>query len=164
MFWTGEAPTLPGIKAKFSRPNQPCATVQHTNSCQSTPAPACTTQCLSVSLTKETPAISIFSTTACTSADSTMLLPPPSTKTPRPRPRWALIQSLVTSACKLCLESTTARSRARAAMPKVLNGCKETLLCTNMGGLYISKLSQGLSATVAQSCLTSTRENHNAII
>ena len=43
MFCTGAAPTRPGISARFSSPGQPCCSVQATNSCQFSPAPASTT-------------------------------------------------------------------------------------------------------------------------
>ena len=42
MFCTGEAPTVPGISARFSSPGKPCSSVQSTKSCQFSPAPAST--------------------------------------------------------------------------------------------------------------------------
>jgi hypothetical protein len=41
-FALATAPTKPGIRARFSKPRQPCAKVHATKSCQSSPAAACT--------------------------------------------------------------------------------------------------------------------------
>ena len=40
MFWMGEAPTVPGIRARFSRPPRPWARLYSTRPCQDWPAPA----------------------------------------------------------------------------------------------------------------------------
>lgn len=40
MFWTGAAPTLPGMSARFSNPHSSCCTAHSTRSSHSTPASA----------------------------------------------------------------------------------------------------------------------------
>ncbi len=77
MFCTGAAPTVPGISARFSSPGQPWSSVQATNSCQFSPAPASTMNASSRASTRRRPPISTRSTTALTSRVSTTLLPPP---------------------------------------------------------------------------------------
>src|SRR6218665_523017 len=80
MFCTGDAPTVPGIRARFSNPGSPCASVQATKSCQFWPAAASMIQALGPAASTRSPMISILSTTGLTSPVRTMVLPPPSTK------------------------------------------------------------------------------------
>ncbi len=115
MFCTGEAPVVPGISARFSKPGYPWASVQATTSCQFSPAPASTTQALAVSSTSRMPITSTLSTSGFTSPVSTRLLPPPSTNA-----GCAAKPALAATACTSATLRTRTSVWALATMPKVL--------------------------------------------
>src|SRR6218665_3078439 len=128
MFCTGDAPTVPGIRARISNPGIPCASVQVTKSCQFWPAAASMIQALGPAASTRSPMISILSTTGLTSPVRTMLVPPPSTSFGN-----GASSASAATACKSATERTRTRAWARAAMPKVFQGCKETLFSTTIG-------------------------------
>ena len=79
IFWTGEAPTVPGIPARFSRPHSPRCTHPSTSVSQCTPAPAVTRMKDSSSV-NVMPEMRISTTTPLNpSSEARMLLPSPST-------------------------------------------------------------------------------------
>ena len=73
MFCIGAAPTLPGIRDRFSIPLYPLFKDQRTNSCQF--SPACTL--INPSPTTSIPLRATFTTKPLKSLQSKRLLPPP---------------------------------------------------------------------------------------
>src|SRR3954452_13693356 len=131
MFCTGDAPTVPGMSARFSSPPKPCSRLQVTASCQFSPAPNSRIVALGPSSSTRRPATSTFSTTAFTSPVSTMLLPPPSTNIGSwDSSGWAR------TPCTSAAPFTRTRVLARATMPNVLGGCSGALDSTIMGELW----------------------------
>src|SRR5881409_1152671 len=115
MFCTGAAPTVPGIRARFSSPGQPCCSVQPTKSCHVSPAPASTIQASARSCTSRRPRTSILTTSDSTSCVSTMLLPPPRMNFgARPNSGWSTTRRTSASL------ATRTRRRATAGRPKEL--------------------------------------------
>ncbi|CFP56592.1 Uncharacterised protein [Bordetella pertussis] len=85
MFCTGAAPTVPGIRARFSSPSQPLSTQAVTKPCQFSPAAASTTQASAHCPTRRTPGRRTCATRPSMLAGNTTLLPPPSTTSWRKR-------------------------------------------------------------------------------
>src|SRR5687768_17365532 len=116
MFWTGAAPTVPGISARFSSPGRPCSSVQATKSCQFSPAPASTIHASARSSTTRRPFTSTFSTRDSTSRVNTTLLPPPRTNFgARPSSGWS---STRRTAASLSMRTSVC---AVAGKPNALN-------------------------------------------
>ena len=93
----------------------PLASVQATNSCQFSPAPASTTTERALCETTRRPMISTLSTSACRSCVSTTLLPPPSTS-------LGIVPSAGSARAQKTSSALFTRSkrRAMAGSPKVL--------------------------------------------
>ena len=84
MFCTGDAPTVPGISARFSSPSQPCSTQVDTKPCQFSPPAASTSQASGRASSSRTPWKRTRATSPGTVSGSTTLLPPPSTSSGAP--------------------------------------------------------------------------------
>src|SRR3990167_44719 len=116
MFCTGEAPTVPGINAMFSRPGTPWSRHHATVSCQRSPAPTSTIQASSRVSSRRMPLISTFSTQRSMSCVSTRLLQPPRMNLGA-RPSSGSLTTRFTSASEWRCTSVW----AVAGRPKVLN-------------------------------------------
>jgi hypothetical protein len=115
MFCTGAAPTVPGIKAMFSRPGKPWSSVQATKSCQRSPAPASTITASAVSRSTFKPGTSTFSTSSGMSRVKMTLLPPPRMNfSAWPMSGWSTTRRTSAS------ERMCTSCRAVAGRPKVL--------------------------------------------
>ena len=113
MFCIGLAPTLPGIKLRFSMPPKPLSIQFNTNSCQFSPAPDSTITSLAVSSITSNLLISFFITSPSKSFVRSKLLPPPKTS--------SFLSSLKLKICfSSSIDENTANISAFTDIPKVL--------------------------------------------
>ena len=119
MFWTGDAPTVPGIKVKFSKPAKFCATQYNTKSFQTSAAPASTNTSSSCSHTV-IPLIPKRITRPSKSLVNNKLLPPPKTNN-----SFCLQISDAKTDCSSAIFFTSTKYFAFTAILKVLKGSKE---------------------------------------
>ena len=129
MFCMGLAPTLPGMRDKFSKPCHPSSSVCITNPCHGSPAPAETMASVVPWGETSTPRMSTCKTNACTSPCNSMLLPPPRTNSGTSR---SLAQA---SAARNCVNVVTrANHLAFEEIPNVVHPANSTCAFTSKSG------------------------------
>ena len=115
MFCMGEAPTEPGINARFSNPFQPASKACMTHACHDSPAPTTTSTVWPSSDTFWTPRMFMCSIRPAQSLCIKTLEPPPSTINGN-SPRSCSAQRTSASV------ATSAKHCAAAVAPNVVNG------------------------------------------
>ena len=135
----GDAPTVPGIKERFSNPAQSSAMLCRTNSCHISPAPTSTQSWSPSSLTRLMPLISSLITSPSISRVNKMLLPPPKMNTGS-----CFSFAASKAAFNSSKVSTVVKNLAFLSIPKVVKGFKEMFSCIFMGQNLICELKKFL--------------------
>ena len=119
----GDAPTVPGISARFSIPPRPLLMAYKTSSCHTSPAATRSHTWLSSSRSMVMPFSLLCTTRPSTGFVRSMLLPPP---------RICFCCGISVIAARSLTSWSSVKYAADTSMPKVLYGLREIFCCSSI--------------------------------